>query len=410
MKTQLFNQSTITIIPQTNDNTVCFANEKYMNTLFTGISDKNTRAFIVTDNKIQSDDKTVYITPETITSMKFNPVKYLKSEMDIVTFCMGFVKQSESEISDTIKANENMYTKLKRLRKAAAFALATAIICIKIFNKSTGDADLLKAFDLIKECKDDEHMLLEYVQEVENIKENSSVSYYWSLFMELCDNNVDTYRKIMNAICLGTECYLSQRIANILSADDGLVDNFTSKPQKKMIIMAASNQDHEILDNKTWQIFIFMYSYCIKTTLTRTFLPEKVYIVFNESWNYADALYYILHPELSGVKTKVCTNLIIRNFQDIKHVFSLKWGYIKDRFNIQFICKNNIPDKNTIALLKEVILKFSGAKNKIPYRIIKLMEVIKSAEKNPDTIYGLLIEQNKGIHFGNSEKPETKMI
>lgn len=72
--------------------------------------------------------------------------------------------------------------------------------------------------------------------------------------------------------------------------------------------------------------------------------------------------------------------------------------------------KNNIPDKNTIALLKEVILKFSGAKNKIPYRIIKLMEIIKSAEKNPDTIYGLLIEQNKGIHFGNSAKPEIKTI
>lgn len=157
-------------------------------------------------------------------------------------------------------------------------------------------------------------------------------------------------------------------------------------------------------------IFIFMYSYCIKTALTRTFLPEKVYIIFNESWNYADALYYILHPELSGVKTKICTNLIVRNFQDIKHIFGLKWGYVKDRFNIQLICKNNIPDKNTIALLKEVILKFSGAKNKIPYRIIKLMEIIKSAEKNPDTIYGLLIEQNKGIHFGNSAKPEIKTI
>lgn len=286
-----------------------------MNTLFTGISDKNARAFIVTNNEIQSDNKAVYITPETITGMKFNPVKYLKSEMDIVTFCMGLIKQSESEISDAIKANENMYAKLKRSRKAAAFALATAIICIKIFNKSTGDADLLKAFDLIKECKDDEHILLEYVQEAENIKGNSSVSYYWSLFMELCDNNVDTYRKIMNEICLGTECYLNQRITDILSADDGLVDNFTSKPQEKMIIMAASNQDHEILDNK-----------------------------------------------------------------------------------------------NTIALLKEVILKFSGAKNKIPYRIIKLMEVIKLAEKNPDTIYGLLIEQNKGIHFGNSAKPEIKTI
>lgn len=38
------------------------------------------------------------------------------------------------------------------------------------------------------------------------------------------------------------------------------------------------------------------------------------------------------------------------------------------------------------------------------------MEVIKSAEKNPDTIYGLLIEQNKGIYFGNSTKPEIKTI
>lgn len=48
MKTQLFNQNTITIIPQTSDDTACFINEKYMNTLFTGISDKNARAFIVT--------------------------------------------------------------------------------------------------------------------------------------------------------------------------------------------------------------------------------------------------------------------------------------------------------------------------------------------------------------------------
>lgn len=59
MKTQLFNQNTITIIPQTSDNTACFVNEKYMNTLFTGISDKNARAFIVTNNEIQSDNKAV---------------------------------------------------------------------------------------------------------------------------------------------------------------------------------------------------------------------------------------------------------------------------------------------------------------------------------------------------------------
>jgi hypothetical protein len=66
MKTQLFNQNTITIIPQASDNTVCFANEKYMNTLFTGFSDKNARAFIVTDNEMQSDTEAVYITPGTI--------------------------------------------------------------------------------------------------------------------------------------------------------------------------------------------------------------------------------------------------------------------------------------------------------------------------------------------------------
>lgn len=410
MKTQLFNQNTITIIPQTSDNTACSANEKYMNTLIAGISDRNARAFIVTDSEIQPDIKTVQITPQTITGMKFNPVKYLKSEMNIVTFCRGLVKQIDSETSDAVKMNEDLYTKIKRTRKAAAFALATAVICIKIFNKSTGDADLIKALDLIKECKDDEHMLLEYVHEAETIKASSSVSYYWSLFMELCDNNVDTYRKVMNEICLGADCYLNQQFTDILSADDGLIDDFTAKPQGKIIVMSASNKNHEVFDKKTWQIFIFMYGYCIKTALTRTFLPEKVYIIFNESWNYADALYYILHPELSGVKTKICTNLIVRNFQDIKHIFGLKWGYVKDRFNIQLICKNNIPNKNTIALLKEVILKFSGAKNKIPYRIIKLMEVIKSAEKNPDTIYGLLIEQNKGIHFGNSAKPEIKTI
>lgn len=362
MKTQLFNQNTITIIPQTSDNTACSANEKYMNTLIAGISDRNARAFIVTDSEIQPDIKTVQITPQTITGMKFNPVKYLKSEMNIVTFCRGLVKQIDSETSDAVKMNEDLYTKIKRTRKAAAFALATAVICIKIFNKSTGDADLIKALDLIKECKDDEHMLLEYVHEAETIKASSSVSYYWSLFMELCDNNVDTYRKVMNEICLGADCYLNQQFTDILSADDGLIDDFTAKPQGKIIVMSASNKNHEVFDKKTWQIFIFMYGYCIKTALTRTFLPEKVYIIFNESWNYADALYYILHPELSGVKTKICTNLIVRNFQDIKHIFGLKWGYVKDRFNIQLICKNNIPNKNTIALLKEVILKFSGAK------------------------------------------------
>lgn len=410
MKTQLFNQNTITIIPQASDTTVCSANEKYMNTLITEISDKNTRAFIITDNEMQSDADTVQITPQTITGMKFNPVKYLKSEMDIVTFCRGLVKQIDSETSDAIKANECMHTKIKRTRKAAAFALATAVICIKIFNKSTGDADLIKALDLIKECKDDEHMLLEYVHEAETIKTSSSVSYYWSLFMELCDNNVDTYKKVMNEICLGADCYLNQQFTDILSADDGLIDNFVSKPQKKIIIMSASNKKQETFDKKTWQIFIFMYGYCVKAALTRTFLQEKVYMIFNESWNYADSLYCILYPELSGVRTKICTNLIVRNFQDIKHIFGIKWGYIKDRFNIQLISQKNIPDKNTIALLKEVILKFSGAKNKIPHRIIELLELVKFIEKNPDTTYGLLIEQNKGITYGSSKKQETKSI
>lgn len=410
MKTQLFNQNTITIIPQTSDNTACSANEKYMNTLIAGISDRNARAFIVTDSEIQPDIKTVQITPQTITGMKFNPVKYLKSEMNIVTFCRGLVKQIDSETSDAVKMNEDLYTKIKRTRKAAAFALATAVICIKIFNKSTGDADLIKAFDLIKECKDDEHMLLEYVHEAETIKASSSVSYYWSLFMELCDNNVDTYRKVMNEICLGADCYLNQQFTDILSADDGLIDDFTAKPQGKIIVMSASNKNHEVFDKKTWQIFIFMYGYCVKASLTRMFLQEKVYMIFNESWNYADSLYCILYPELSGVRTKICTNLIIRNFQDIKHIFGIKWGYIKDRFNIQLISQKNVPDKNTIALLKEIILKFSGAKNKIPHRIIELLELVKFIEKNPDITYGLLIEQNKGITYGNSKKQETKSI